>query len=288
MASKSDPRCWAANVAGERPRPTGRSSTPFARAGRWHGVHSRPPQASGDQGDAGSCDPNWGQPVSPPPVSIERPPTNPPSRRGLRAPDDSTPSSTATTPPHLRRRAPRLARCPRAALLSEPRARRPAEPRAWPAPARADGPAEAALERPPRRPRPRSPRTPAGPTPGRSAASTSGSTVARSTIRPSRPTREERWPAASLAPSCSAGAQLNRRVLTSGETGSIERCVTPDFQNFSGDPSPRAQVFLELVVRLGRLLRIVDRPLGRSVARQFRNTICPRRGPTGPLSEPGR
>ena len=67
-------RRWPASrpqvLGGERrrraPAADGSLVNAFARAGRWHGVHSRPPQASGDQGDAGSCDPNWGQSVSPP------------------------------------------------------------------------------------------------------------------------------------------------------------------------------------------------------------------------------
>ena len=70
-------RRWPASrpqvLGGERrrraPAADGSLVNAFARAGRWHGVHSRPPQASGDQGDAGSCDPNWGQSVSPPPQS---------------------------------------------------------------------------------------------------------------------------------------------------------------------------------------------------------------------------
>ena len=68
-------RRWPASrpqvLGGERrrraPAADGSLVNAFARAGRWHGVHSRPPQASGSQGDAGSCDPNWGQSVSPPP-----------------------------------------------------------------------------------------------------------------------------------------------------------------------------------------------------------------------------
>ena len=69
-------RRWPASrpqvLGGERrrraPAADGSLVNAFARAGRSHGVHSRPPQASGDQGDAGSCDPNWGQSVSPPAV----------------------------------------------------------------------------------------------------------------------------------------------------------------------------------------------------------------------------
>ena len=68
-------RRWPASrpqvLGGERrrraPAADGSLVNAFARAGRWHGVHSRPPQASGDQGDAGSCDPDWGQSVIPPP-----------------------------------------------------------------------------------------------------------------------------------------------------------------------------------------------------------------------------
>ena len=68
MASKSTPGAGRRTSPGEPPAADGSLVNAFARAGRWHGVHSRPPQASGDQGDAGSCDPNWGQSVSPPPT----------------------------------------------------------------------------------------------------------------------------------------------------------------------------------------------------------------------------
>ena len=70
-------------LGGERrrraPAADGSLVNAFARAGRWHGVHSRPPQASGDQGDAGSCDPNWGQSVSPPPHRCCLPAAGPPA-----------------------------------------------------------------------------------------------------------------------------------------------------------------------------------------------------------------
>ena len=90
-------RRWPASrpqvLGGERrrraPAADGSLVNAFARAGRWHGVHSRPPQASGDQGDAGSCDPNWGQSVSPPPTGRGRaggeegwPSPRPPNGRG--------------------------------------------------------------------------------------------------------------------------------------------------------------------------------------------------------------
>ena len=118
-------RRWPASrpqvLGGERrrraPAADGSLVNAFARAGRWHGVHSRPPQASGDQGDAGSCDPNWGQSVSPPPYQLDGPPGRRPCPAGehtARRPQvfgcGGSGAVLATEPPGAARRPRRLVR----------------------------------------------------------------------------------------------------------------------------------------------------------------------------------
>ena len=72
MASKSTPgtgrRTSPASARGRRVARQRRSPAPVA------GTASTPGRRRhrGDQGDAGSCDPNWGQPVSPPPPGSSR------------------------------------------------------------------------------------------------------------------------------------------------------------------------------------------------------------------------
>ena len=87
-----------------------------------------------------SCDrPRVGAARDPPPTRLERPTADQPAVLS-RPPrfDDSTPSSTATTPPRLRSRAPRLGPvCARPFFPSPGLAGQ--RNRAWPAPARADG-----------------------------------------------------------------------------------------------------------------------------------------------------
>ena len=96
MASKSTPgagrRTSPASARGRRVARQRRSPAPVA------GTASTPGRRRhrGDQGDAGSCDPNWGQPVSPPsnPVSGE---AHPGPFEG-RAPDSQPHPDTANDP----------------------------------------------------------------------------------------------------------------------------------------------------------------------------------------------